>query len=857
MSVFKRIISGILTFVLILSVAQISVVTSGATGYDNGYTGAMAGDGVIYAHGIDVSRWQEGKVDFNDIKSAGYSYVVLRCGTTNGKDVCFESFYTQAKEAGLDVGTYYYSYATTVEESIADAEDCLSWIRGKKFEYPIYFDYENSSQSGLDDTLSAEICYAFLDTVKAAGYLPGLYSMHEWLESDWVTTSGLRDNYEGWVARHSYDNTYDKYHPTYSTRYGMFQYSATMYINDVGPFDADIAYKDYPTIVKTYGFNGYSAGSSPQGVFDSATGGVGSVKVEGWAFDGDNTSKSLDILVNIGGPVDTANSESFLIKADKTRADVNNAYGCGDNHGFNEVVGTSLTGEQPVYVYAYDDNGNCEDTLLGYKTVNIVADTENPVVSEVSIVSSDNNGYTLSCNVSDNGYLKNVYFPTWIDSPENAIWYEGTVNNGVATCTISVADFDEHNGRYDTHVYVYDSAGNYAVNGDFYTTFNEPTATLDIVEEVNGKIHVRGWAFDKDAIDEPLEVHVYVGGPAGAEGVVGRTIFADKPREDVDAVHGCGPNHGFDEYIATELKGTQDVCVYVINKGNGRTIQFETRTITISDDTVAPTIENVKIASSTGDSFTVSCDVADDRKVAEVSMAVWSEATENPIWYDMALENGVATGTVPLADFDNMSGKYTIHIYAYDSYGNETGYPYETTFNNPTATFDLVENKGGAIFVRGWAFDYDNIDEALEIHVYIGGEAGSEGAQLHKIKADTLREDIEEVYGTGLNHGFDSIITTDLRGEQTVYVYAINTGNGGNVFVGSKTVTITEPLCGDVDLDGEITVIDATLIQMHLAELSELSGVALKNADTTKDEVVSITDATTIQMYLAGYINNI
>ena len=857
MTAFKRFISCILTLVFILSLAQVSVVTIGAADYNNGYTGAMAGDGVIYAHGLDISRWQEGKVDFNVIKSEGYSYVILRCGNSKGKDVCFESFYAQAKEAGLDVGTYCYSYATTVEESIADAENCLSWIRGKKFEYPVYFDYENSAQSVLDDKLSAEICYAFLDTVKASGYLPGLYSMYEWLESDWVTTSGLRDDYEGWIARHSYDNTYDKHHPTYCSRYGMFQYSATMYINGVGPFDADIAYKDYPTIVKTYGFNGYSVGSSPQGVFDAAEGGVGSVTVEGWAFDEDNTTKSLDILVNIGGPINTANSQSALIKADKTRTDVDNVYGCGDNHGFNETVGTSLTGEQPVYVYAYDDNGHSEDILLGNYTVNIIADTESPVVSEVSVVSSDDNGYTLSCNVSDNGYLQHVYFPTWIDSPDNAIWYEGTVNNGVATCTIPIADFDNHNGRYDTHVYAYDSAGNYAVYGDFYTTFNEPTATLDVAEEVNGKIHVRGWAFDKDATDEPLEVHVYVGGPAGAQGVEGNVILADQLREDVDEVYGCGPNHGFDSYIDTGLKGTQDVYVYVINKGNGRTIQLEKRTITISDDTVAPIIENVKIASSTSESFTVACNVTDDRKLTEVSMAVWSEATENPIWYDMTLENGVATGTVPIADFDNMSGKYTIHIYAYDSYGNEMGYPYETTFNNPIAYFDVVENKGGAIFVRGWAFDYDNIDEALEIHVYVGGPAGSEEAELHKIKADTLRDDVDEIYGSGPNHGYDSIITTDLRGEQTVYVYAINTGSGGNIYIGCKDVTITEPVCADVNLDGTVTIMDATQVQMHLAQLQELTGVSLKNADANKDGNVDVRDATRIQMYIAGCFDTI
>jgi hypothetical protein len=37
----------------------------------------------------------------------------------------------------------------------------------------------------------------------------------------------------------------------------MHQYSFTTYVNGAGPFDADVAYKDYPSIMKQYGLNGY------------------------------------------------------------------------------------------------------------------------------------------------------------------------------------------------------------------------------------------------------------------------------------------------------------------------------------------------------------------------------------------------------------------------------------------------------------------------------------------------------------------------------------------------------------------------------------------------------------------------
>lgn len=64
-------------------------------------------------------------------------------------------------------------------------------------------------------------------------------------------------------------------------------------------------------------------------------------------------------------------------------------------------------------------------------------------------------------------------------------------------------------------------------------------------------------------------------------------------------------------------------------------------------------------------------------------------------------------------------------------------------------------------------------------------------------------------------------------------------------------------LIGDADLDGKVTVMDATIIQMHCAQLYELSGVALVNADTTRDVTISISDATKIQGYIAGIIDTL
>ena len=110
---------------------------------------------------------------------------------------------------------------------------------------------------------------------------------------------------------------------------------------------------------------------------------------------------------------------------------------------------------------------------------------------------------------------------------------------------------------------------------------------------------------------------------------------------------------------------------------------------------------------------------------------------------------------------------------------------------NPEGAVDYITGGKGSVWVRGWAFDRDNLNSALRIHVYVGGPAGSASARGYEIKADKTRTDVNDVYpGVGINHGFDSTINVSLSGQQPIYVYAINIGSGGNVCLGNKSVYI-------------------------------------------------------------------
>ena len=128
---------------------------------------------------IDISTWQQ-NVDFNKVKSAGVTAVIIRGGFSTTKDNQFENHYRGARAAGLKIGAYWYSYAYSVSEAEKEAKACISVLSGKSFDLPVYYDMEESGQMALGMTALTNIACRFLDTLKAKGYRVGVYSSPSW-----------------------------------------------------------------------------------------------------------------------------------------------------------------------------------------------------------------------------------------------------------------------------------------------------------------------------------------------------------------------------------------------------------------------------------------------------------------------------------------------------------------------------------------------------------------------------------------------------------------------------------------------------------------------------------------------------
>ena len=269
---------------------------------------------------------------------------------------------------------------------------------------------------------------------------------------------------------------------------------------------------------------------------------------------------------------------------------------------------------------------------------------------------------------------------------KGSVWWSSSGKYGHVAWVSSVDGNNVHieeynygnNGNYHERVVAANSASGYIHIKDI-PVGNNPRGNLDNAEGRTNTVHVRGWAFDLDAPGQSLEIHVYIGGPAGVgEGHNG--IVANTYREDVNNVYGTGVYHGFDATIQTSLSGIQTVYVYALNVGGGTDNPLiGTKTVNITKDTTAPKISDVQVVDIDATGYTVTCCVEDAEGIAKVQFPTWTVADDQDDlaenWQNNPNCRGTQDGTkwsfrVNDKDHNYERGYYATHIYAYDNNGN-------------------------------------------------------------------------------------------------------------------------------------------------------------------------------------------
>lgn len=189
--------------------------------------------------GIDVSNHQ-GDIDWETVKNSGVEFAFIRIGYGHNReakimeDEKFRKNLEGARNVGLKVGLYFYSYATEIWEAEEQANWIVKTLNGEKIDLPIVFDYETWKSFptyNINIVDLNKVAKRFLDILYDNGYEGMNYSSKYYLNTIWNISE-----YPTWLAHYVSKTNYDK-------DFKVWQFSNTGEVPGInGLVDLDVLY---------------------------------------------------------------------------------------------------------------------------------------------------------------------------------------------------------------------------------------------------------------------------------------------------------------------------------------------------------------------------------------------------------------------------------------------------------------------------------------------------------------------------------------------------------------------------------------------------------------------------------------
>lgn len=299
-------------FVLAASSAASAQTSSNINGKTYSHPAKYRSSNVLVFDGIDVSQFQ-GSINWTKVKASGVDYAFIRCGATLGgysnlrmiSDSRFAANVKAARSAGVNVGVYYFSLATTPAEAKQEAAFAVKKVRemGLPGGTKIVMDYEFLSGSRLNKAYAGwkklGMTYArtrltlnakeFLNYVRVTGYEPVFYSYRAVADGSdrrfFMTASQNRllnlSEYQFWLAQYSTSNSY----PATGGRMEFWQYTSSGSVSGIsGRVDRDFMYYNV------------SAGTGTHSRTNSIRGASASLSKSQIAYTGRPTTNDVTVL---------------------------------------------------------------------------------------------------------------------------------------------------------------------------------------------------------------------------------------------------------------------------------------------------------------------------------------------------------------------------------------------------------------------------------------------------------------------------------------------------------------------------------------------------------------------------------
>lgn len=489
------------------------------------------------------------------------------------------------------------------------------------------------------------------------------------------------------------------------------------------------------------------------------------------------------------------------------------------------------------------------------------SDSDGPTYDDFHVGEIQSNQFTVMSHVTDTSGIREVRYAVWTENngQDDIKWYDGhcTDGNDYYWARINFSDHKGEKGKYIIHMYAYDTAGNLTNPGisynfnstgpnysDFHVgEFREGAFTiLAKVTDINGISSVRYAVWTENNGQDDLKW--YNGNCTdGNDYYWARVNFADHKNEK-------------GKYIIHMY--AYDVAGKLTNPG-----------ITFVFPETGPTVTNVEVSNVSSAGYTITCNVTADVGVSRVQFPTWTEKDGQD---DIASEWGTnpkvkgtisgntVTFRVNTSEHNREVGKYITHLYAYDSFGTVTRVVVPTvevpnpitnvavtdidelgftitcdidtawgpiskvefaTWTDENGQDDIVWHQGayssGKTTCRILTKDHNNaISGRYLTHIYVWDNSGH-AAAVNQIDYPCLSFVYDEALNNPTEPSSNTLGDVDGDGEVTIIDATFIQRYNVNMEIPISEETLRK--CGDVDGDGEVSVIDATFIQRFEAKI--------------------------------------
>ena len=342
-----------------------------------------------------------------------------------------------------------------------------------------------------------------------------------------------------------------------------------------------------------------------------------------------------------------------------------------------------------THIYAWDAAGNVSNVSV----VSVyIGDETPPVISNVKVTDINEDGYTITCDVSDNIGVTKVEFPTWTakGGQDDLTWHKATINGNTASYRVNISEHGHERDIYYSEAYAWDATGNYSKTNTEIALVNWtiPTSTV-----YNGHYYC-AYKFNGDydwesakIFCEKLGGHLAtISSPEENNAVLDLMLKAGKELAWIGAndkeVEGnwkwvTGEPFSFSNWAASQPDNYNGEQHYSVMWKDGtwddgalfcgiNCFIFE------YDKPYIINISNAEITDIDDTGYTVSCTIDSKFPLKKISFPTWTplNGQDDIIWYNAEINGNTASYRVNASEHNNEIGLYVTHIYAYDTYGN-------------------------------------------------------------------------------------------------------------------------------------------------------------------------------------------